>query len=147
MNPFWINGYELTKKLNLLPDEDFLLLGIVSQEKDYRLCFGINKKLETALKKEKDLEIMGGKLKDPSAFSVYQYDDPEGRCWNLIGNKGTGGWLVPEQKQMDYFLMLKGNFSKDDLGEIMLQVRQVTSVQGAYEVDVKKLKSKQNLVF
>lgn len=128
-------------------DYDFTLLGIVCYDKDYRLCYEINKELSIELLKEEDRELIIDKQKTLSSFSSYLYEDEEEKFYYLIVNKGSKGLLLPEQKQMDYFLMLKGNFFKEDINEITLKLKQIPIIIGVYPIEVVKLKSKENLLF
>lgn len=138
----------MAKKLNLEANEDFVLLGIVSSEKDYRLCYEINRWTGMDFKKDKDLELLSGKLKEPSQYSVYFFEnDEDAQILYLVSNKGTNAMLVPEQKSMDYFMMIKGNLYDEDKLNLISKLRKLETIQGVYEVDAEKLKSKQNLIF
>ena len=138
----------MAKKLNLLPDEEFALLGIVARVQNFRLLFEVNDLLKTNFQRFDDLEIQPMKQTEFSVFSKYTGEEDEnGRIPYIIANKGSAGLLVPEQKQMDYFLLLKGTYYPDEIKEWIDRLRAVRIVQGVYEIPVKKLKSRQNLIF
>src|SRR3954466_9882740 len=101
--------------LNIEYDFDFTLIGISCHEKDYRLSWTINNKLGIDLSKEKDLEIDVKKHKEPMIHSFFAFEEEDQfKQFYLINNRGTKGLLVPEQKQADYFLMIKGTISADE---------------------------------
>lgn len=137
----------MAKKLKILPDEEFILFGILSQEKDYKLCFEINRKLGTEFKKDNDLEILPGKQTVASNFSRYVMEDEDERLMYLLANRGTNGLLIPEHKQINFFLLLKGSFFEEEKETMIQKMKQVNVVQGIYELETRKLKSKQNLLF
>ena len=65
----------------------------------------------------------------------------------IISNKGTEGFLVPEMKKVDFFLLIRNYIDDDDLKLIISKLNKVPEVLVAVEVDPKKLKSKENLIF
>jgi hypothetical protein len=65
----------------------------------------------------------------------------------IIANKGTEGFLVPEMKKVDFFLLIRNYIDDDDLKLIISKLNKVPEVLVAVEVDPKKLKSKENLIF
>ena len=135
------------KTLIIEYDYDFVLLGISCHEKDYRLCHEINVALKAAFKKQDDLEITLSRQKETSAFSLYQYHNRDGCDFYVIANKGTKGFLIPEQKQVDYFLVMKPALHKEDKMDVLKKVKKIHCVLGTYEFNPEKLKSRQNLIF
>jgi hypothetical protein len=127
-------------------DYDFILIGISCHAKDYRLCWAVNNALGLALEKEdEDVEILHKKEKSQhSVFSFYHEENYTE--YTLVLNRGTHGLLIPEQKQADYMLLIRNNFG-DDLSEILSKIRRIDFVLTAFEIDVERLKSKQNLQF
>ena len=86
---------------------DFILVGIACQYKDYRLCHDLNTGLEIQLRRENDYEIFNGKRMENISFSFYRFVTGEDDHYFLLSNKGRQGLLIPEQKQIDYFFMVK----------------------------------------
>lgn len=54
-------------------------------------------------------------------------------------------WLILEEKQCDYFLLLKSESSNTE--KILSKLLEIPAVITAYSIDPTKLKSKQNLLF
>lgn len=127
-------------------DYDFILVGISCHAKDYRVCWALNNALSLALEKE-DEDLKLRLKKEESEHSVYSFYHEENYTeYTLVINRGTAGYLVPEQKQADYFLMIRNNFDHD-MDELLGAIRKIDFVLTAFELDVEELKSKQNLVF
>ena len=135
------------KILTVEYDYDFVLIGILCQEKDYRICHEINKKLGVDFKKQDDLEIIINKQKESSGFSLYSYINEDDQSFYLIGNKSLKGFFIPEQKQMDYFLMVKGSLFEEEKKKLLQNIKQLPIIMGIYELDTMKLRSKENLIF
>lgn len=125
---------------------DFILIGLVCHLKDYRLCFSINKGLEMELKKIDHLEIFINKRRETSSYSLYSYEKDDYRSFYIVSNKGSKSFLIPEQKQLDYFLLIKG-ITNEEKKEIIQKLKQIPSILGAYDIDPIPLKSKENLLF
>jgi len=126
---------------------DFILIGIVCQNKDYRLCYELNNKLQIDLTKQKDYEIFSSKRMQTLKFSFYQYKNGDGDAYHIFSNKGSNGLLVPEQNQVDYFLMIIENFKRIDTGHLTNTLKEIPIVLGVYKMEVPKLKSKENFLF
>ena len=128
-------------------DYDFYLIGIVCQQKDYRLCHELNRHLELDLTRGNDFEIMNNKRMKTSVFSFFQYLNGDDDVFYIFSNKGKDDFLIPEQKSIDYLMIVKENFKRIDEQEFINTIKKIPIVLGAYSLEVKKLKSKGNLVF
>lgn len=135
------------KFLKLELDFDFILIALTSQLRDYRLCFHINKIAETNFRKTDELELQL-KESEPRYFSRYLYQIPNSECeFYLIANRGSDGFLIPEMKESDYFILIKEFIDEEDLDLFLSQLRRIKDIQAAVEVNPAKLKSKENLLF
>jgi hypothetical protein len=157
--------------LKIEDDYDFVLIGISSHEKEYRICWALNNKFKFEFKKIESLEIKGKKQLTPSFFSLFLYVDEDNFkeyfvLANLSESKSVDAknftlfeeeakqdqsteneWLVPEYKQMNYFFVVKGDIEQDELDEIMGKIKEIDMVLTAVDIDVEQLKSKHNLIF
>ena len=129
-------------------DLNFLLIAINSPLKDYRLCFYINRTTSLNLKKDEDHEVW----QSTNSFRYFsKYSDissSEETETYLIANKGlNGGFLVPEMKVVDYFILIKSFIDEEDLKTLLDGLNKIDDVVVASEIDIDKLKSKENLVF
>jgi hypothetical protein len=150
-------------------DYDFVLIGISSHEKDYRICWTLNNALNLQLAKQESLEIKGKKQTTPSFFSFFLFEKQdefidyavianlsesktvEQTTNTLFGsldeNESDNEYLIPEQKQMNYFFVIRGEIENEEVNEIIQQIKEIENVQTAVRIDVKSLRSKQNLIF
>jgi hypothetical protein len=126
---------------------DFILVGIACQHKDYRLCHELNSNLNIELARHDDYEIFNGKRMEKVTFSFYRYKTGEEDLYYLISNKGKSGLLIPEQKQIDYFLMIKENVRRISETELINKLKNVRVILGVFKFDPEKLKSRENLLF
>ena len=134
----------LTLKYEL--DLDFVLIAITSSLKDYMLCFKINRQLRTEFARIEELEVP---VKDGfSFFSRYLHTNPESETdFFLLANKGTEGFLVPEMKGVDYFILIRSFIDDEDLNNLLEGLNKLPEIVVAVEVNPERLKSKENLIF
>ncbi len=111
------------------------------------LCFKINRQLSTDLRKSDDLSL-SFTLEKPVYFSKYRYTITEREVeFYLIANKGTQGYLIPEMKSADYFIIIKNFYDDEELELYLDRLNAIPEVVVAAELDPAKLKSKENLIF
>ncbi len=136
------------KKLLVQSDFDFFLFGISCGEKPYRLCWALNNQLRATFSKTKDMEVHEKNQAEQSKFPVFSFRDEEMFTdYRVIINKTENRFLVPEYKQADYLLMIQGSIPFSEKNNILKKVKEVTFIQTAFEIDPKKIKSKENFVF
>ncbi len=129
-------------------DFDFELLSIISPLRDYRLCHQINRHLQLDFVRMNDLEITNEKKRIQAQFPVFTYEDEINFLqYFLIGNKCAGFHLIPEMKEVDYFLMMRGDAAGMVKADIMSRLKKLSDIQTLFEVEPKNLKSKNNLIF
>lgn len=157
--------------LKLDDDYDFVLIGISSHEKEYRICWALNNKFNFELKKIDSLEFKGKKQDTSSFFSLFKYENQEEFLEyfvlaNLSENKSVepqnytlfkendkqsqsneNEFLIPEYKQMNYFFVIKGEITANEVEETIRKIKEIDLVQTAVKIDIAQLKSKQNLIF
>lgn len=132
--------------LEIEEDYDFELVGICCHLKDYRLCWEINRSCKLNLVKGEDLEL---KVKNElHSYSFYEFQDADNLLqYYLINNRGEYGYLIPEEKNCDYLLLVKGNVSQDDMRDILQKTNEIKQILATYPLHVQGLKSKKNLIF
>lgn len=144
-------------------EHDYTLIGIHSTLEDYRLAFFLNQNLNIQLSRSNDdLDFS----QDNCKFPFYIYDDENNFTdWSLISNKHAYtssatveksnlfgeeskiSYLIPEKKQVDYFIKISGNIPKKDVSTILAKINQTYQIITSYTLDPYSLKSKDNLIF
>jgi len=129
-------------------DLDFVLIAVTTSLKDYRICYLINKCLNFNFVKNNDLAVDIYPGAAPVFFSLYTYswEDSETDFY-FIGNKGSDGYLIPEMKKADYFLMIKNYIDDNELDSVVAALNKIPEIVAAVKIDPKKIKSRENLLF
>jgi hypothetical protein len=127
---------------------DFLLIGISSHAKIYRLCWSLNQTMKLKLVNSNTaIELVDSKKKIKNSFEVYEYLDEEQRIhFHVIPNKSSNGFLLPELKHVDYIMLLKENIIIN-LDDIIAKLRLSDQVLTAFEIKTSEVKSIENLLF
>jgi len=139
-----------TKKLvlEIEPDYDFRLMGIVCSLPGYKLGWLFNQSLTFDLSRDEDIEVHLPRKKETASFEFYQFKDDEQRLeYYFLSNKSLGNYLVAEMKQVDYWLLIKGLFENLNEPRLLAKVKAIQQIQTAFYVDIESLKSKENLIF
>jgi hypothetical protein len=144
---------------DLLDETTFSLFAIHSNLEDHALAYALNRACDLRLARtEKDME-----LEKQGFFVAFHWKD-EGnyREWTLFRNPGmeaTVGpseglfshestmnrpYLIPERKEVDYFLKLEGEEHGLKILPVLLSIPKVIT---AYRLETSKLKSKYNLIY
>ena len=134
--------------LKLEASVDFDLIGICSHHPDYRLCWALNEQLTLQLTKANEPFCVSNKKGGIiSEHSFYEWFDETNHIeYYFIKNKGGGKFLIPEEPQIDYFLVLREN-SILEVPELISNLKQNSGIITAIELDACNLKSADKLIF
>ncbi len=134
-------------KLSYKSENDSVLIGISSQEYDYRICWAINQDLGTNFIKTENLKIVNHKFNVTQEFSLYIYDNEESQNkYHLIANKCDNGYYIPELKNIDYFLQIFGDISDGFKNDLVTKLKSIDIIKGVFVIDPDVLKSKDRLM-
>ena len=108
----------------------------------------MNRYLHFNFVKTNDLAIDIYQGSAPVYFSIYTYNwEASETDFFFIANKGSDGYLIPEMKKADYFLMIKNYIDDTDLEKIISALNRIPEIVAAVKIDPKKIKSRENLLF
>ncbi len=121
---------------------DFAVLAINSHIKGYKLCWNINSSMQLNFEKKNDHNI-----KKDLWFSRYTYISDEGIEYDLLANRSKKGYLVPNQKSINYFLVVKNDYWEQEKLDFMSRLRNIPDVLLAFEIDIANLKYIDRFIF
>ena len=123
-------------------EADFAVLAINSHIKGYKLCWNINNSLQVNFEKQKDHNI-----KDELWFARYMYICDDGIEYNLLENRSKKGYLIPNEKSVNYFLVVKNDYWQEDKAEFMKKLRDIEDVLLVFELDTALTKHLDRFIF
>ena len=134
-------------KLDLAMDEDFCLLGVVTDEPDYRLCWLINQCLRMNFEKQDDLQLFHTKLKEEQVFSLFHYFDEDALIsFRIISNRAENGYYLDELKNIDYLVHIQGEINTSRINDFMSSVGALEPVRMCVPSDLSRIKNKERLL-
>lgn len=143
---------------------DYDLIAINTTIEDYLLAFNINQMLKLTLSRHKN-DIISTNNAREVRFSRYGFEDEnQDLYWSLVQNQKwidtaennfslfeqvqQKVYLLPEFKNVDYFLKIEGSeFDNNEIQYILFRIKKINNVSAVFTVDTDNLKSKNNLIF
>ena len=133
-------------KLNLAIEEDFCLLGVVTDEPDYKLCWMINRFLDMNFEKQEELQLFHRKLNEEQVFSHFSYHDSDTLItFRIIRNRGENGYFLDELKNIDYLIYIQGEINTMRIHDFMQSVGSLEPVRMCVPSDLSRIKNKERL--
>jgi hypothetical protein len=137
------SNLKVTKvKLKIEQNNDYILLGIVSAEPDYKLSLSLNNKFRISLKNINPLKLTGN-IHSELAFSRFSNnDDHSDLNFSLISNRSGKNFLLNKLKNIDYLLQIQISEKEADLNTITSRLREIDSVTAVFNIDLNTIKDK-----
>lgn len=127
-----------TKKytLNVEDELELEIFGLSTPFADYRLAWALNEKLEFKFEKSNDLlTIYDRKSKQLKSFQRFSFKDEDNLTEiYLLKNKQGNQLITSEHAMMDFFLILKNNFTVDT-NKLLSQLRNTNGIVAAFKLD------------
>ena len=128
--------------LEQVDEIDFSVLAINSHAKGYKLCWNINKELQLNFEKTEDQMINKEMM-----FSRYFCTTNKGDEYSIITNRSKNGYLIPNQKSVNYFLIANNRNWVAEKKEFISKLRENKEVLLVFELDAVKSKYINRFIF
>jgi len=129
-------------KLDIDQDNDYILLGIVSAEPDYKLSLALNKKFRISLRNISPLRITGEKESEMTFSRFSNIDDRTDLIFVLVSNRSGKSYLLNKLKNIDYLLQIQISIKEVNLNLITSYLREIDSINAIFKVDISTIKDK-----
>jgi hypothetical protein len=129
-------------KLDIEQNNDYILLGIVSAEPDYKLSLALNKKFRISLKNISPLKITGDNESEMTFSRFSNNDDRTDLIFILVSNRSGKGFLLNKFKNIDYLLQIQISEKEVNLNLITSYLREIDTVNAVFNIDISKIKDK-----
>lgn len=127
-------------------EENYCLLGISTDEPDYKLCWLINEQLRMSFVKTDNLAVFHKKLGKEQEFSLFQYEDENTMLvYRIIGNRSEAGFFLSDLKNIDFLLHIQGDQINDDISNLVSALNGLESIRMCVPVDLSKVREKDRL--
>lgn len=122
-------------------DYNFVVLGINSHSRGYKLCWHINKKLSLNFELTTNHNI-GEDL----SFVRYKSELKEGGAINLILNQSKNGYMIPSKKSVNYFLIIEKEIWTPIKETFLNKLKTINDILLVFELDIEKEKNKDRFI-
>lgn len=134
-------------KLEYTEDFNFLLLGLVSSENDYRLIWTVNQQLGFAFEKTGNHKVPGRSGQMELEFSHYIYENEDlFLLYRIIANKSEEGVLLEELKNIDYLMVVQGEFTDLYIKDLISGLKSMEHIQAVFRINPTSLKNRERLL-
>ncbi len=141
------NSQRITRIRLSVDEQDVpVVFGIVTPDPDYKLSLKLNRKLILSLRNTDPVEIHDD---DRNGLIFSKFADGSRNTdvsFYLVSNRSEKNFLLKKLKNIDYLLIIYDASGSLKMEQIMLQIREIDSVTGVFNIDLKTLKDK-NLKF
>ncbi|HLN21235.1 MAG TPA: IPExxxVDY family protein [Bacteroidales bacterium] len=117
--------------------DEFILIGLVSAEPDYKISLAINKKLHISLKNSDPVKIDDGKT-----FSSFAATGTSGITYTLISNRTDNDMLLGKFKNVDYVFVVHDPEKEMKTKDLVISFRQTEYINAAFIMDPDSVKDK-----
>jgi hypothetical protein len=137
------NTQKVTRvKLDIEHNNDYVLLGLVTTEPDYKLSLSINKKFGISLRNISPIKINGDN-KSEQIFSRFSNNDDRAELvFYLVSNRSDKGFLLNKLKNIDYLLQIQTSEREINLNLISAHLREIDTVTAVFNIDADTIKDK-----
>jgi hypothetical protein len=133
-------------KLAISIEENYCLLGISSDEPDYKLCWLINQKLNFSLTRIDNISLYNKKLNSEQEISMFYYHEENTMLsYRIIVNQSNAGYFLADLRNIDYFLHIQGDINPDDISSLIKKVNSIPAIRMCVPVDLTKIKERDRL--
>ena len=137
------SSQKVTKlKLNIEQDNDYLLLGLVSAEPDYKLSLSLYKKIGISLKNIAPLVLPGDNNSEQTFSRFSNFDAPSDLTFSLISNRTGKNFLLNKLRNVDYLLLIQNSERNTDLNKLTLSLREIKTITAIFNIDLNTIKEK-----
>ena len=116
---------------------DFLILGINSHVRPYKLCWEINKELNTNFVKTQNHRPQN---KSKQSFERFRFKDENTQTrYNILTNRSSFGYLDSHNKSVNYFLIVQDGIYNSK--KLIKSLSKIDDVLLVFELNLSKIKS------
>ncbi len=133
-------------KLQIDQINDFILLGLVSTEPDYKLSLALNRELGISLKNGTPLKISGNSGEELLFSRFSDTTESPDRVYDLVANRSGKNYLIKKLKNVDYILHVHYPDNEIFTAGIISRLREMTSITAVFNIDKDSIKDR-NLNF
>ncbi|NLA24331.1 MAG: IPExxxVDY family protein [Bacteroidales bacterium] len=133
--------------LKFQPKYDFKLLGIVCTCSAIKFAREIKLISDLEIYLSENHEIYNEKSPETQQFLLYEaLENDEVLSIYILANKSEMGFLIEEHKNIDFFIIIKGEEKNQLTQQIKKELRNQAEIMAVFDINPENLNSKQKLL-
>lgn len=129
-------------KLQIEQNDDYILLGLVAAEPDYKLSLSLNKKFGISLKYKSPI-IPDGENYSGLTYSRFSNStSSDDLIIDLISNRNGKSHLLSKLINIDYLLQIQNAGSEIPKDEIIAHLKEIEIITAVFNIDLTTIKDK-----
>lgn len=122
---------------------DFPVWGLVTTATPHRVCYHLNKVLHIDIIWDKEIFLDNS----DSYVNLYKYSsDIDFFTIEIIQNKNGNSIFIPELRNIDLFLLIRGELEMIDVDTFVQHIRGIDAIQNIISLPIMKIKSRNNFL-
>jgi Tfp pilus assembly PilM family ATPase len=124
---------KITLKVDAVPH--WHALGISSAERDYRLCYLINKSLGMDFAREAMLQVFLPDQESRTPVQAFVAKEIETQAvYYLLKNRQENFYLIPKWKKADYIVLAGNEASQEGLEKLSRDLARIPDIQSTFAI-------------
>ena len=129
-------------RLDIEQNYEYILIGLVSAEPDYKLSLALNKKFRISLKNISPLRLSADNNSEFIFSRFSNNDDRTDLIFILISNRSGKNYLLNKLKNIDYLLQIHISEKEVNLNLITSYLREIDTITAVFNINTDTLKDK-----
>lgn len=127
-------------------EENYCVLGIVSDEPDYKLCWLINEHRDFNFTRSADLKLFHKKLNEDQEIALFVYEDETSMLtYRLIRNRASQGYFLSDLPHIDYVLHIQGDIVPEEVQSLIAELTSLPAIRMCVPANLQNIKEKDRL--
>ena len=128
-------------KLDCAHEHEFVVLAINSHTKGYKLCWNINNQLGFNFEMT-DAHVISEDLE----FTRYSMRNKKNAKFDILSNRSKKGFLIPSQKSVNYFLVIKDENWNEIKTLFLSKLRAIKEILLVFELGLENIKNSNRFI-
>jgi hypothetical protein len=129
-------------KLDIEQNNEYILIGLVSAEPDYKVSLAINKKFNVSLKNTIPLLLTGENNSEITFSRFSNHGGTSDLVLSLTSNRSGKNYLLGKLKNVDYLLQICDPDKEVNVLSHISELRDIEAVTAVFNIDLNTLKDK-----
>ena len=129
-------------QLKISHDNEFIMIGLVSTEPDYKLSLNINKKINISLRNSTPVKVS---YDDENELFFSRFSDQSRNpevVFSLYSNRSSSYFLLKKLRNVDYIFLIHNPEKSVEPEELIVKLKEIETINAVFHIDLNIFKDK-----